>query len=95
MDLWLGGHTHTTPDDTFGGRSHVERKWGVGFVNCAALTQHHVSSTTVPMSRLFTFTEGSREVRVQCYLHTSRHAPQGWYAPAERTLPLRHPFQSS
>jgi hypothetical protein len=25
MDLWLVGHTHTNPDDTYGGRSHVER----------------------------------------------------------------------
>ena len=94
IDLWLGGHTHATPDDTFGGRSHVERKWGVGFVNCAALTQHHVSWSSVPMSRLFTFTDGSAEVRVQCYLHTSTYAPQGWYGPAERVLPLRHPFRA-
>jgi len=32
-------------------------------------------------------------VRVQCYLHTAAHAPQGWHAPAERTLPLTKPFQ--
>jgi hypothetical protein len=29
---------------------------------------------------------------VQCYLHTSDHAPQGWYAPAERTIQLGKPF---
>jgi hypothetical protein len=29
------------------------------------------------MSRLLTFTEGSDEVQVQCYLHTSIYAPQG------------------
>ena len=28
IDLWLGGHTHTHPDDTHGGKSHVETKWG-------------------------------------------------------------------
>jgi hypothetical protein len=35
VDLWLGGHTHTFPDDVLNGRSHVERKWDVNFVNCA------------------------------------------------------------
>lgn len=46
------------------------------------------------MSRRFTFTEGSNEVLVECYLHTSDHAPQGWYAVAERTLPLGKPFRA-
>jgi hypothetical protein len=90
IDLWLGGHTHTNPDDCFGGRSHVERKWGVTFVNCAALSRYH-GRRNVPMSRLFTFTEGSEAVRVQCYLHTSDYAPRGWYAPAERTARLSKP----
>ncbi|HVG96156.1 MAG TPA: metallophosphoesterase, partial [Chloroflexota bacterium] len=88
--LWLGGHTHTHPDDRTGGRGHVERKWDVTFVNCAALSRHH-GRTNVPMSRLLTFTEGSADVRVRCYLHTSDYAPQGWYAPAERTVRLGRP----
>jgi len=92
IDLWLGGHTHTNPDDRHGGRSHVETRWGVHFVNVAALSRHH-GSRNVPMSRLLTFTDGSDKVRVQCYLHTSQHAPQGWYAKAERTLELTKPFQ--
>ena len=74
------------------GRSHVETRWGVHFVNVAALSRHH-GSRNVPMSRLLTFTDGSDKVRVQCYLHTSQHAPQGWYAKAERTLELTKPFQ--
>jgi len=93
IDLWLGGHTHTNPDDTHGGRSHVERKWDVTFVNVAALTRYHGRQRSMPMSRLLSFAEGSAEARVQCYLHTSEHAPQGWYAAAERTVPLRHPFR--
>ena len=93
IDLWLGGHTHTHPDDRKGGRSHIEKKWGVNFINVAALARHHAWKTTVPMSRLLTFTEGRDEVRVQCYLHTSDHAPQGWYAPAERVLRLSRPFR--
>ena len=83
-DLWIGGHTHANPDDRKGGRSHVERKWGCNFVNAAALSRYH-GRTNVPMSRLLTFEDGSADVRVQCYLHTSEYAPQGWYAPAERT----------
>ena len=108
IDLWLGGHTHTHPDDTFGGRSHVERKWGATFVNVAALLRRYNPTGVIPkdglyafskgrpntpMSRLLTFTEGSADVRVQCYLHTSDHAPQGWYAPAERTIRLGKPFR--
>ena len=92
IDLWLGGHTHTNPDDCFGGRSHVERKWGTTFVNCAALSRHHGRSN-VPMSRLFTFVAGSADACVQCYLHTSDYAPQGWYAPAERVARLSKPFR--
>ena len=94
IDLWLAGHTHTHPDDCFGGKSHVETRWGVTFANVAAMTRHHGHKTRplFPMSRLLTFTEGSAEARMQCYLHTNDHAAQGWYAPAERRIPLRLPY---
>ena len=45
------------------------------------------------MSRLLTFTDGSRDVLVQCYLHSSQFARQGWYAPAERTIQLGKEFK--
>ena len=45
-----------------------------------------------PMSRHFTFTEGSRLVRVRCYLHDDTHAAEGWYPPAERMLEFSKPF---
>lgn len=93
IDFWFGGHTHTNPDDDKGGRTHIEERWGVNFINCAALTRYHGATNSVPMSRLLTFAEGSNEVRVQCYLHTNRHAPQGWYPKAERTLKLSRNFQ--
>lgn len=93
IDLWLGAHTHTNPDDTKGGRSHIERKWDVNFANVSALTRCHGHQVSTPMSRLFTFTEGSDEVRVQCYLHTSQYRPQGWYGKAERTIKLGKPFK--
>ncbi len=92
VDIWLGGHTHTYPDDVVSGRSHVERKWGVNFVNCAQLSKYHSFVTCPPMSRHFTFTAGSPLVRVRCYLHDDSYASQGWYAPAERVLELSKPF---
>ena len=92
IDLWVGGHTHTHPDDVLNGRSHVERKWGANFVNCAQLSKFHSYVTCPPMSRHFTFTEGSRLVRVRCYLHDDTHAAEGWYPPAERVLEFSKPF---
>ena len=90
--LWLGGHTHTHPDDTYGDKSHIETRWGTHFVNCACLSRYH-GFTNVPKSRLFTFTEGSDQLRVQCYMHTAEFLPIGWYPPAERTLTLPRPFR--
>ncbi|MCP5115917.1 MAG: hypothetical protein GY953_34245, partial [bacterium] len=31
--IWLAGHTHTNPDDTYGNKSHIETKWGTHFIN--------------------------------------------------------------
>lgn len=88
--LWLGGHTHTFPADRQAGRGLVETKWGVHFVNVAALTLHHRGA--VPMSRLLTFLPGSDRVHVRYYLHTSDYPAQGWHPPAERSLPLAQTF---
>ena len=67
---YIGGHTHTHPDDRMCGRSHVEQNWGATFINISALSKYH-GKKNVPMSRLLTFEEGSTEVNVRCYLHTS------------------------
>ena len=91
IDLWIGGHTHTHPDDTHCGRSHVERKWDVTFLNCAAMTAWH-GPRSLPMSRPMIFERGAAEATIRCYLHTSKHAAQGWYEKAERVIPLRHTF---
>lgn len=93
IDLWIGGHTHTNPDDKLNGRTHIERKWGATFINCCALTRFHGVEHSRPMSRLVTFADGSDEARGQCYLHTSDHAPQGWYEKAERTIKLGKSFK--
>jgi hypothetical protein len=90
IDLWLGAHTHTYPDDTYGGKSHIETKWGVHFVNVSALARHHARLTTIPMSRYFTF--HGDELRAQCYLHTCDYAATGWYPKSERRLRLSKPF---
>jgi hypothetical protein len=93
VDIWLGGHTHTFPDDVVNGRSHIEHRWGTTFVNCAQLSKYHSFVTCPPMSRHFTFTAGSRLVRVRCYLHDDSHAPEGWYPKAERVLELDKVFR--
>ncbi len=90
-DLWLGGHTHAFPDDTFGGRSHIEQKWGTWFLNCAAITKHHAGKA--PLTRLITMEDGSDEIRVQCYLHTASFAPEGFWREGERVLQLARPVE--
>ncbi|HKE96620.1 MAG TPA: metallophosphoesterase [Povalibacter sp.] len=92
--IWLGGHTHTTPDDTFGGKSHIESRWGTTFINVAELTAHHgVPQNQVPRSWLLTFTEGSDQVTARCYLHGSEYAPQGWYDKVTRVIKLPRAFE--
>ena len=91
VDVWLGGHTHTNPEDTTGGMSHIEKKWGTTFVNCAALSRHH-GKKNVPMSRLLTFTEGESNLNLRCYLHTCDFARQGWYDRAEQNASLKVEF---
>lgn len=93
VDVWLGAHTHTHPDDTYGGRSHVETKWGVHFVNVAALTLHHNTpeNHATPMSRLLSFDGDALDVR--CWLHTDHHAPRGWYEPVRRSLRLAKAYR--
>ena len=94
MDLWLGAHTHTNPDDTYGGKSHIERRWGTTFINVAGLTRYHGSlANNVPRSWLLTFTDGSDEVSAQCYLHGSEFASQGFYPKVERAIKLSKPFK--
>jgi hypothetical protein len=93
--LWLGAHTHTAPDDTYGGKSHIERRWGTTFINVAGLTRYMgAPENCVPRSWLLTFSEGSDEVTAQCYLHTSGYAPQGWYPKFDRVIKLPERFKT-
>ena len=94
VDLWLGGHTHTSPDDSYGGKSHIEQRWGTTFINAAGLTRYHSApGTGVPKSWLLTFTDGSSEVTARCYLHSDEYAPEGWYPKSDRVIKLSKPFK--
>jgi hypothetical protein len=92
--LWLGAHTHTNPEDTYGNKSHIEKRWGTTFINVSSLTRYHgPAENGVPRSWLLTFTEGSDEVKAQCYLHDDHYAPQGWYDKVGRVIKLSRPFR--
>lgn len=92
--MWLGAHTHTTPDDDYGGKSHVEQRWGTTFINVAELTGFHgTPQNQVPRSWLLTFTAGSDRVTARCYLHGSEYAPQGWYEKVGREIKLPRLFR--
>lgn len=95
IDLWIAGHTHVHgPEDAWGDKTISETRWGVGFLQVAALTVHHGGSH--PMSRLLTFNNGAEDVSAAVYLHDKSYQkhPVGWYEPARRTFPLRHKFQA-
>jgi hypothetical protein len=94
VDLWLGAHTHTNPDDTYGGKSHIEQRWGTTFINVSGLTRYHTRpENTIPRSWLLTFTDGSDQLLAQCYLHGDEYAPQGWYPKVERVIKLSKAFR--
>ncbi len=79
VELWLGGHTHTNPDDTHGGKSHIEMTHGgTTFINVSALTRWCVEDHALSHRRFLTFEEGSAELVVDCYMHTDDHRPQLW-----------------
>lgn len=91
IDLWLGSHTHAHPDDRYGDKAMVTRRWGVTFANVGAMPRYHgrANRRWWPSSRLLTFEQGRNRVRLQCYVHTSHYAQQGWYDPAEQVIELR------
>ena len=95
IDIWLGAHTHLSPARNTGNKRYLERKWGVNFINVAALSKHHNPLIVPPSSSLLTFTEGSDQLKVQYYLHTRDFYHQGWYADAELTVQLSKPFNFS
>ena len=93
VDLWLGAHTHTNPEDTYGGKSHIERRWGTTFINVELTRYMGAPENLVPRSWLLTFTDGSDEVSARCYLHSNDYAPQGWYPKADRVIKLSKRFK--
>ncbi|WP_420437985.1 hypothetical protein [Candidatus Poriferisodalis sp.] len=53
---------------------------------------HYLVKWSVPKSHVLTFTEGSDEVRVRCYMHTDEFRTQGWYTDDEQVLKLSQSF---
>lgn len=95
IDFWIAGHTHVKgPTDDFGGKTITESRWGVNFLQAAALTRFHGGSH--PLSRVLTFVEGEDQATVKTWLHESsfENAPIGFYEPATSELQLRHAFQA-
>ena len=92
IDVWLGAHTHLSLARRSDDRGYVEQKWGVTFVNVAALSRHHNPLVVPPSSRLLTFTEGSDELRIQYYLHSNDYYYPGWFVGEEVTVRLGRPF---
>jgi len=93
IDFWAGGHTHVHgPEDTTGGKRIEEQKWGVTFLQVAAVTQYHGGSH--PMSRVLSFTPGANRAEIKLYLHepTYEDHPAGWYEPYTHTVTTRHSF---
>jgi hypothetical protein len=93
VDFWLGGHTHTDPDDEHGGKGHIETGYGgVTFVNVSALTRWFVKDHAIPHSRLFTFEDGSDRALIDCYMHSDEYCEQGFYPEKQRQIQLTKPF---
>ncbi|MCA8942779.1 MAG: LamG domain-containing protein [Planctomycetes bacterium] len=94
IDMWIAGHTHVKgPDDRTGGKSITETRWGVHFLQVAALTQYHGGAA--PMSRVLTFADGADEVEARVWLHEPyRTSAVGFFAPSTCRLSLRHPFDA-
>lgn len=97
IDLWLGGHSHpSSPQEIEFGQGLTEKRWGVTFVQCGALTEEH--SGFLPMSRLITFTPGSTKATIRMYLHDTKGSKDGkkyeigWFPPAETTIETRAAF---
>lgn len=78
IDVWIGGHTHSEPGVDADGRGLTEERWGVTFVQAAALT--HRNTARVPLSRMLGFSHGSTSLEIGLYVHG---APHYSHAPRE------------
>ncbi len=95
VDFWLGGHTHTNPDDCHGDKSHIETvHGGVTFVNVSALTRWFVAHHAKPHSRLFTFTDGSDEAVIDCFMHSDEYRQTGFYPEKRCQIKLTKPYRA-
>lgn len=98
IDLWIHGHTHHNlyPGIVFNGRSEVETKYGVTFINTGALTTKH-GAPLAPYSRLLSFYQNSNTVLMKTYVHKTGWGavPEGFHQPVERLIQLDKPFDAN
>ena len=98
IDLWIHGHTHTNvyPGIVFNGRSDIEIRYGVIFLNSGALTKAH-SLMSAPFSRLVDLFQDSTRLRIRTYMHSGdwEKADEGFYDPATFEGDLAKPFRLS
>ena len=94
ITAWIGGHTHVDfPEQMLDYRGIYMRKYGVTFLSVGALTARHGGGSN-QMSRLLTFENGKDEAIINVYIHRSKSGiPEGWYAPAIRSIPLGKKFE--
>jgi hypothetical protein len=81
IDVWVGAHSHAMPADVVDGRGLVAKKWGVTFMQVAAMTHFHSGRT--PMSWMLSFANGSDTVNIGNYIH---RAPYYNHIPKELML---------
>ncbi len=77
IDIWVGAHSHSHPIDVVDGRGLVAEKYGVTFMQVAAMTHYHSGRT--PMSWMLSFTDGGDEVDIGNYIHRApyyNHIPK-------------------
>jgi hypothetical protein len=110
IDFWMGGHSHAeTPEHVKDGQGLTEVRWGVTFVQCSGLTVWHSGGVPVSRllsfedgsdrARLRMYLHGTdapfvRKQWPRRYAAAKRDWRPGWYAPQERIVELRVPFQA-
>lgn len=103
IDMWIGAHSHAeNPLEVKDGQGLQEVRAGVTFLQTSGLTLWH--SGGVPMSRILTFAQGSNEIDIRTYVHSTQQNrgratklpvqwQPGFYDEAARTVRIRHPFE--
>jgi hypothetical protein len=94
VDLWLSGHVHHRLEQTFEGRGKYAPAYGGHHLNVGTLCRYrHFANILSAQSNVLSWSEGSAHVRSRVFVHDHPSLPAGFYAPEERALELKRPFQ--